>query len=568
MDLSQSDWKYVAERAGPFVGREWVFAWVRSFLSGPPGTFLLRGDPGTGKTAVAARIAQASCGRLGAADSLPPVGEGAISAAVLCQAGKATLSELAQRLSDQLAASVEGFADALHATAEPSITIGDVHVDVQGDVHAGGTVSGVVLPRQDGKQAFAMGVAVPLRQLRERGAAQPIVLLVDAIDEAADVGEVNALSRLLGKVDGVHLIVTCRPDPSVLYDFRTAAHKLDLIADAPADDDDVRRYIRNRLAGQGPDLAVDVLADRVSGEADGNFLYAFYVTGTLIGSGSLAGMDEKMARSLPLPTGGLAGVYEDFLDRQISGDSRRWGGELRPVLAPLCVALGDGFTTAQLAAVASCLTSQDFSRTKAADVTRAAGQFLDGPRPNGPFRVYHQSFSRFLTDPGQNPDWPIDLTETNSAVARGLIGTVPEGQLGVRDWAAASAYVRRHLAAHAAAAGILDDLLLDSGYLLAAYPPGLLAFLSGAQSPAAEPRPRIGASFIGSPIHRSRLVTAICGWRRSRLALTNFLPGPPWTLVMARKDLDGFRRGHGGGPLPPPVSSANCRRLQPLWLSW
>ena len=319
MDLSRSDWEYVDERAGAFVGREWVFARVRSFLSGPPGTFLLRGDPGTGKTAVAARLAQASCGRLDAADSLPPpVGEGAISAAVFCRAGKATVPELAQRLSDQLAASVDGFADALRATAGPGVTIRDVSVVVQGDVQAGGTVSGVVLPRQDGKQAFSTGVAVPLRQLRERGAAEPIVLLVDAVDEAADVGEVNTFSRLLGNLDGVHLIVTCRPDPSVLSDFRAAAHKLDLIADAPADDDDVRRYIRNRLTGQGPEEAVDVLADRVSGEADGNFLYAFYVTGTLVGSGSLAGIDEKTARVLPLPTGGLPGVYEDFLDRQIA----------------------------------------------------------------------------------------------------------------------------------------------------------------------------------------------------------------------------------------------------------
>src|SRR5262249_29812382 len=270
MDLSQSDWKYVDERAGAFVGREWVFARVRGFLSGAPGTFLLRGDPGTGKTAVAARLAQASCGRLATADSLPPVGERAISAGVFCRAGKATVAELAQRLSDQLAASVDGFADALQATAGPGITIRDVHVDVHGDVHAGGTVSGVVLPRQDGKQAFSAGVAGPVRHLREQGAGEPIVLLVDAVDEAADVGEVNTLSRLLAALDEVHLIVTCRPDPPVLSDFRAAAHKLDLIADTPADDD-VRRYIRNRLTGHGPAEAVDVLAGRVSGEADGNF---------------------------------------------------------------------------------------------------------------------------------------------------------------------------------------------------------------------------------------------------------------------------------------------------------
>jgi hypothetical protein len=42
MDLSPSDWKYVDERAdSSFVGREWVFARVRDFLSGLPGTFLI-----------------------------------------------------------------------------------------------------------------------------------------------------------------------------------------------------------------------------------------------------------------------------------------------------------------------------------------------------------------------------------------------------------------------------------------------------------------------------------------------------------------------------------------------
>ena len=85
-----------------------------------------------------------------------------------------------------------------------------------------------------------------------------------------------------------------------------------------------------------------MLAGRVSGEADGNFLYAFYVTGTLIESGSLAGMDEKTARGLPLPTGGLAGVYEDFLDRQIAGDREEVGRGVAARAGPACRRPGRG----------------------------------------------------------------------------------------------------------------------------------------------------------------------------------------------------------------------------------
>ena len=466
MDLSRTDWEYVAERAGAFVGREWMFTRVRSFLSGPPGTFLLRGDPGAGKTAVAARLAQGSCGRLDPGDSRPPpVGEGVISAGVFCRAGKVTVPELAQRLSDQLAASVDGFADALWAMADPGTTIKEVFVVVKGDVHAGATVSGVVLPQQDGKRAFNMGVAAPLRRLREQGAALPIVLLVDAVDEAADAGEVNIFARLLGNLDGVHLIVTCRPDPAVLFDFKAAEHKVDLIADAPTEDNDLRHYIRNRLRGQGPEEAVDVLADRITKEAAGNFLYAFYVTGALVQPGRLAGVDEKTARLLPLPTGGLPGVYEDFLDRQIGGDQVRWAEELRPVLAPICVALGDGFTTTQLASIANRLSGRSFSLTKARDITRAAGQFLDGPRPDGPFRAYHQSFARFLTDLEENPYRLIDPMETNIAVLAAL-----RAEGADQGWPASSYYAKSYAPSHAAAVGQLERFFYEANFLVGMAP--------------------------------------------------------------------------------------------------
>ena len=53
---------YIAERTQNFTGREWVFEKVNSWLSDPGGerVFLLTGGPGTGKSAVAARLAQMS----------------------------------------------------------------------------------------------------------------------------------------------------------------------------------------------------------------------------------------------------------------------------------------------------------------------------------------------------------------------------------------------------------------------------------------------------------------------------------------------------------------------------
>lgn len=482
MNLSQSDWDYAHERAGLFAGREWVFAQIRDFLSGPPGAFLLRGDPGAGKTAVSARLALASCGRTSpAADpAQPPIGSGSISAAVFCRAGKETVPELIQQLSRQLAESVDGFAGALQASLPQGINIfGPVTVST-GDVGAGATVAGVniTLPSDD-ELVFSRFVARPLRQLRESGAAQPVVLLVDAIDEAGTVSR-NTFSRMLARLDGVHLIATSRPDKLVLYDFRKARRALDLVADAPPGDHDVRDYVRMRLRGRAPYDAVAVLADRIAAEAAGNFLYAFFVTRPLAQSGSLANLDGNLARVLSLPADGLPGVYGDFLDRQIGGDETRWADELRPVLGPLCAARGDGFTTEQLRQIAGRLTGRTFSLDKARDVTGGAAQFLTGPKPDGPFRVYHESFARFLTDSEQNPYWPVDLPGTSAAIVDALTGALPEDPLGGRDWTAAPAYVRRHLAVHADAAGpaVLLALVRDLDFLAVAAPVSVGPLLS------------------------------------------------------------------------------------------
>jgi hypothetical protein len=132
-----------------------------------------------------------------------------------------------------------------------------------------------------------------------------------------------------------------------------------------------------------------------------------------------------------------------------------------PVLAPLAVAQDEGLTTEQLRLVAGRLAGEPVTRTAIREVTRTARQFLDGPAPDGPFRVYHQSFADFLIDPEQNPDFLIDAAETHEAIVAAYAATDPLG------W---DSYPRRNLALHASEAGQLDHLLEDARFLLAADP--------------------------------------------------------------------------------------------------
>ena len=156
MKLSELDWAFVQERAAYFTGRGWVFARLDQFLDGPPGVFLLLGEPGTGKTAVAAQLALAAAGRLTPAAATAAARRAvAVAAAYFCRAGRVDLLDVAQRLSDQLAEAVPGFAQARQATLAPEIHVGDVQVHT-GDIAAGGSVTGVRidLSRLDAETAF------------------------------------------------------------------------------------------------------------------------------------------------------------------------------------------------------------------------------------------------------------------------------------------------------------------------------------------------------------------------------------------------------------------------------
>ena len=486
MLISASDWDYLKERATGFVGREWLFARIRDFLNGPPGVFLIRGDPGAGKTAVAARLIQDSSGRdVGDHECRrPSIDQGSLTAVVVCRQGRADALELTYALSEQLAHAVPAFRDELLAVLTPEIRIGDVHVQT-GDVTGSANVVGVRLDLGvlDDSRAFARAITFPLKRLQERDNVGRLVLLVDAVDEAGSSG-LNTIARGLATLEGVHLIATTRPDPAVLAAFRGAKHQLDLLEDAPEDDEDLLAYVAARLRGSGHDDAVRILTDRIVERASGNFLYATYVVGSLLDNNVLPHVDATAAQRIALPTGGLRGVYEDYLDRQIAGDARAWTDKLRPVLAPLCVALGEGLTVEQLTSVAARVVGRTFSVSEVRDVIHMLGQLIDGPRPDGPLRVYHQSFARFLLDPDENSIWPIDANEAHLAIAKGLgDDSVPRYQDGTKDWSQATDYVTSYLASHAATAGVLDQYVVDAGYLVAADPHRLASALSSLDTP-------------------------------------------------------------------------------------
>ena len=90
------------------------------------------------------------------------------------------------------------------------------------------------------------------------------------------------------------------------------------------------------------------------------------------------------------------------------------------------------------------------------------------------YRIFHQALIEHLRPEDKETQRQRELMEA-------LMRAVPSGTAGP-DWAHAPSYIRRHLAAHAAAAGLLDDLLEDPLYLLAVDPARLVPHLDAARS--------------------------------------------------------------------------------------
>ena len=528
MQLSEFDWAYVQERAAYFTGRGWVFARLDQFLHGPPGVFLLLGEPGTGKTAVAAQLALAAAGRLTPAAATPPYSAVPVAAAYFCRAGRVDLLDVAQRLSDQLAETVPGFAHERETTLLPEIHVGDVQVHT-GDIAAGGSATGVRidLSRLQAETAFVRAVTLPFKRVREAGESTQVILLVDALDESLASQTAKELPRLLGDVEYAHLVVTARPDRRATGWLWDRAMRVDLLADTPPGSDDALEYLQRRLIPEGEPAAMAILAERIAEHASGNFLYAFYVIEALRGAHVLAALDDAAARGVPLPEGDLPGVYRDFLRRELWRDDRAWSTRFGPVLAPLAVAQDEGLTTEQLRLVAGRLAEEPMTRTAIREVTRTARQFLDGPAPDGPFRVYHQSFADFLVDPEQNPDFLIDAAETHEAIVAAYAATDP------LSW---DSYARRNLALHASEAGQLDHLLEDARFLVVADPARLVPHLDAARSApgrAAAAVYRQSAHLLGRldwPMRASQLeLTAHhLGCRGLAARIASAAPGRPW----------------------------------------
>ncbi|MFD7527421.1 hypothetical protein ACFV8E_07335 [Streptomyces sp. NPDC059849] len=125
-----------------------------------------------------------------------------------------------------------------------------------------------------------------------------------------------------------------------------------------------------------------------------------------------------------------------------------------------------------------------------------------------------------------------------TAYVRVLTDRVPHRANGAPDWSRAHPYTLTHLAHHAARAGLIDQLLDDSEYLVHAHPRGLTPHLhhDTARLAAAVYRTGLHLHHDTTPQQRRQLLAldaARAGAHHLRHDLTHHIPPGTWTPLWA-----------------------------------
>ncbi len=448
---------FPADRITHFTGRTWLLPPLLAWLERPvEPVFLVTGGPGSGMTmlvhwlaATGGRDLWPAPGRPQDASQLEDL-RSRVAAAYFCSSARHNLSprQVAESLANQLVRHIPEFAAALTATLAERVRIS---ATLSAGTITGGEVSPVRidyldLGAWDDEASFSAAFYQPIQQLYASGYTKPILILIDALDEAYSytgrISLVHLLSRLEDLPGPVRFLVTTRPDPRLLRFFRTAP-SLDLVSDAPDGPAEVSTYVSHRLAAQLPSLdsaACQQLAARISAQAQGVFLAARLLLDDLLAHPERLAADDLLAHPEPLASAPhlpglqkLGDFYYDFLNRELGRDESLWFATYRPLLGLIAVSRGFGFTRLQLAA----LLDQDVDQP-----LRVCKQMLAGDLPDGPFRFFDRSFSDFLLTDPHNLDFHIPAGEMHRKITDYYLQTYRQ------DWMECDSYGLYHLVAH------------------------------------------------------------------------------------------------------------------------
>ena len=364
-------------RTRDFVGREFIFDGVRRVLAGEKfgsGYLLIRGEPGIGKTAVAAMLV---------------LRDSYVHHFNIAPANIRSPRQFLENVCAQL--------------------IVRYGLDYQ-------TLS----PQAGGDSGFLSQLLAEAADRARQSGDLPVVVVVDALDEAEDTGLAPGANRLYlppALPDGVFFVVTAREE----NDYRlNVDHVAELwIRDSDPDNArDVARYIESFIDAhpaamheriQAWELAAEDFVQEITVLSEGNFMYLVYVLPD-IAAGRLGRQTVSSVDKLPR---GLIGYYKRHWSDMKSADPVRFADEQRPVLCFLAISR-EAVTVPQL---------MEWTRLEPGGIKSVIAEwreFLNADNDSRPpkYQIYHRSFAEFL-------DEEEDLRWYHGQIAAATLAKIP-----------------------------------------------------------------------------------------------------------------------------------------------
>jgi hypothetical protein len=364
--------RYIEEKTRGFVGRQFVFDAIGQFVAQHPrGYFIVRGDPGIGKSALMAHLVKTQA----------PVHHFNIRAEGISRPEQCLRNLCAQLITRYR----------LSHTELPSEATQDA-----GFLNR--LLNEVVDKLADGEKA---------------------VIVVDALDEVDGVGSpagANVLYLPLTLPHGLFIVTTTRKVPLNLR-IECEQRTLDIEHDSAGNIADIRLYveqavgqpgIRRYIAMQGMDD--EQFVEHLIEKSQGNFIYLRYVLPE-IEQGTYKDLDLD---ALPI---GLRNYYEDHWRRMRGQDEDAWFRYKLPVVMSLTVAR----EPVSIDLIAEFSGVQERARIRA--VLNEWSQFLHQEQVDYEggvqrrYRIYHASFHDFIAEKEEVADERVSRRAARQRIA-------------------------------------------------------------------------------------------------------------------------------------------------------
>jgi predicted enzyme related to lactoylglutathione lyase len=343
----------VSERTKRFVGRDYIFEAIDDMVEDPDfpsGYIVIQGEPGIGKTALIAQMIKQA-----------------------------------------------GYVHHFNISAQNIRDARDFLANVCAQLIVRYELAYLTLPLDAEKDSGFLSQL--LAEVAEKEEDRPTVILVDAVDEAEDIGftpGANILYLPQALPDGIFFIVTTRE----VADFRLFVdHRKDIYMrdDDPHNLKDVRRYIQNyveehrtkmapRIEGWG--VEEDEFVQVITEKSEGNFMYLVFVMRD-IRDGKLTAENVDNIHNLPQ---GLEDYYKRHWRAMRAEDKEQFDKYQEPVVCILAT-VREPVTIAQV---------QEWTKLRPTRIKRVIDEWreffnVDEPKEGEAlYRIYHASFQDFL----------------------------------------------------------------------------------------------------------------------------------------------------------------------------